>query len=160
MLGIKLICVGKLKEQFYTDAAREYAKRLSAYCKLDIHELPEHRLPDTPSDAQIAIALGKERAAIEAKIPAGALTVAMCVEGLEIDSPGLSELLTDSTVQGTSHFCFMIGGSNGLHDGIKNSANIRLSMSKMTLPHNLARVVLLEQLYRAFTIAEGGKYHK
>ena len=160
MLGIRLICVGRLKEKFYTDAANEYAKRLSAYCKLDVHELAEHRLPDAPSDAQIAIALDKERAAIEAKIPANAKTVALCVEGRELDSPGLSELLKDSAVQGTSHLCFIVGGSYGLHNGIKSSASVRLSMSKMTLPHNLARVVLLEQLYRAFTIAEGGKYHK
>ena len=160
MLNLKIICVGKLKERFYTDAADEYIKRLSAYCKLEILELSEYRLPDAPSAMQIAMALEKECSTILAKIPPGTLTVAMCVEGRELDSHGLSELLSESALRGTSRLCFIIGGSNGLHDEIKNRADIRLTMSKMTFPHNLARVMLLEQLYRAFSIAEGGKYHK
>jgi len=147
MLGIRIICIGRIKEKFYADAANEYIKRLSGYCKLDIHEIPEHSLE-------------KERTAIENKIPADAVVVALCIEGRAMDSPGLAGFLSDSGVRGVSRLCFIIGGSFGLHDDIKNRADIKLSMSKMTFPHNLARVMLLEQLYRAFKIIEGGKYHK
>jgi len=143
MLGIKIICVGRLKEQFYTDAANEYLKRLRGYCKLEIIELPE-----------------KEHAAIEDRIPAGAVTIAMCIEGREIDSQGFAEFLMECAGRGSSRLCFIIGGSDGLRDDIKKGADIQLSMSKMTFPHNLARVMVLEQLYRAFTIIDGGKYHK
>ena len=179
MLNIKMICVGKLKQQFYTDASKEYEKRLSSYCKLEIQEIPEHRLPagseqstinnvkcqnedgkPKKQNAQIEIGLDKERVAIEKAIPAGALTVALCIEGRQMDSNGFSEFLTGCAVHGTSRLCFVIGGSFGLHDEIKKSADIQLSMSKMTFPHNLARILLLEQLYRAFKITEGGKYHK
>ena len=168
MLGIRVICVGRLKETFYTDASNEYIKRLRSYCKLEIVELSEFRLnsgtqyplgiKNTP--AQISIALEKERELIEKKIPAGAMTAAMCVEGREMDSNGLSEFLRDCAGRGASRLCFIIGGSFGLDETIKNAADFKLSMSKMTFPHNLARVMLLEQLYRAFNIAEGGKYHK
>jgi len=160
MLSIRIICVGKLKEQFYTDAADEYTKRLSGYCRIETIEISEHRLTENASASQIAIALEKEGAAIEAKIPAGAMTVALCVEGREMDSPGMSKFLLDCAGRGTSRLCFIIGGSYGLHDRLKNDADIKLTMSKMTFPHNLARVILLEQLYRAFNIAGGGKYHK
>jgi len=160
LLSIKVICVGRLKERFYTDAEAEYVKRLLRYCKLKIVEVPEHRLPDPPSKAQVAIALEKESAAIKAQIPPDAKTVALCIEGNGYDSPGLSELLITSAAQGASRLCFIIGGSHGLHEEVKNEAGIKLSMSKMTFPHNLARIMLLEQLYRAFKIAEGGKYHK
>ena len=181
MLNIRIICIGKLKEQLYTDAAKEYTKRLSGYCKPEIVELPEYRLPargaagrpgsgiscETSKDgavpghsAQVDIALDKERAAIESCIPAGAAIIVLCIEGRELDSPGLSKLLGGYAVRGVSRLCFIIGSSFGLHEGIKNRADIRLSLSRMTFPHNLARVMLLEQLYRAFQIAEGGKYHK
>jgi len=179
MLSVMIICVGKLKERFYSDASAEYEKRLSGYCKLEVLEVPEHRLPEGSGqfvvrgarpagdcmdakngDAQVGIALGKERAAIKRHIPSGALVVALCIEGREMDSNGLSEFLADCAVRGASRLCFVVGGSLGLHNDIKNGADLRLSMSKMTFPHNLARVVLLEQLYRAFNIAEGGKYHK
>ncbi|MCL2226943.1 MAG: 23S rRNA (pseudouridine(1915)-N(3))-methyltransferase RlmH [Oscillospiraceae bacterium] len=150
MLNIRIICVGKLKEKFYTEAANEYIKRLSAYCKLDIVEIPEDR----------GQSLDKEQVAIEAKIPNGAITAALCIEGQDVDSQGLSDLLMGCAVSGSSKICFIVGGSVGLHEGLKSNADIRLSMSKMTFPHNLARVMLLEQLYRALNIAEGGKYHK
>ena len=153
MLRIRVICVGRLKEQFYTDAANEYAKRLAGYCKPEIVEVPECRL-------SVRDALEKEGAAIRAKVPADAKTIALCIEGAELDSPGLSKLIAGCAVKGESRLCFIIGGSRGLHGSIKSGADIRLSMSKMTFPHNLARVMLLEQLYRAFKIAEGGKYHK
>jgi len=153
MLRIRVICVGKLKERFYADAANEYAKRLAGYCKPEIVEVPECRLSGRD-------ALDKEGAAIRAKIPAGARTIALCIEGAELDSRGLSEMLADCAGKGASLLCFIVGGSHGLHDSIKDVADMKLSMSRMTFPHNLARVMLLEQLYRAFKIAEGGKYHK
>ena len=108
----------------------------------------------------IVAALDRERAAIEAKIPSGFMTIALCIEGHELSSEGFSAFLADSATGGCSRLCFIIGGSFGLHAAVKDTAGFRLSLSKMTLPHNLARVVLLEQLYRALNIAEGGKYHK
>ena len=165
-MHIKIICVGKLKERFYTDAVNEYMKRLAGFCKTEIVEIPEHRLPPgDASGAYIDLSLEKERVAIQRVCsaehpPAGTLTVALCVEGREMDSIGLSELISICAVSGTSCLCFIIGGSFGLHEDVKNKADIKLSMSKMTFPHNLARVILLEQLYRAFNIIEGGKYHK
>jgi len=152
MLNIRLICVGRLKEKFYTDAANEYIKRLAGYCKIEAAEVPEARRGDDSSS--------HEAAAIKGRLIPGGFTIALCIEGKELDSRGLSELLSDCAVRGYSRLCFVIGGSNGLHESIKSEADIRLSMSKMTFPHNLARVMLLEQLYRAFNIIQGGKYHK
>ena len=160
MLKIKLICVGKLKEHFYSDAAKEYIKRLTAYCKIEIVEVSEQRLPPEPSEASIMAALLKESSAISSALPADSMTVALCVEGNEMSSIELSEFLKGCANSGSSRICFVIGGSYGLHGSIKASADLGLSLSKMTFPHNLARIVLLEQLYRAFNMAEGGKYHK
>ena len=160
MLSVRLICVGKLGEKFWAAAVQEYAKRLGAYCKLEIIELPEQRLPQTPSAGEITQALDKEAALIEAKLPAGAAVVALCVEGREMSSEQLADWLGRLTVSGTSRLCLVIGGSCGLSDRIKQRASLRLSMSPMTFPHHLARVMVLEQLYRALNIAAGGKYHK
>lgn len=160
MLAVRLICVGKLGEKFWAEAVREYEKRLSAYCKLEIVELPEQRLPQTPSQGEIAQALEKEAALIEGKIPQGAAVIALCVEGKELSSEQLSDYLTRLTVTGTSRLCLVIGGSCGLSDTVKARAALRLSMSPMTFPHHLARVMVLEQLYRALSIAAGSKYHK
>jgi len=160
MLSITIICVGKLKESFYVDAAEEYIKRLAGYCKPEIVEIREQRLPAEPSPAQINIALEKERQAIRPHIPTGAFSLALCLEGQEMDSQGFSKLLSDCAGNGTSRLCFIIGGSFGLSDDLKNDTDKKLSLSKMTFPHSLARVILLEQLYRAFKIIEGGKYHK
>lgn len=160
MLNIKIICVGKLKEKFYLDASAEYLKRLSAYCKAEITELPEARRSSSPSPAETEAALLKEAAAINEKLPRDAYTVAMCIEGQARDSESFASMLSGAAVSGKSKICFIIGGSDGLHPGIKSAADIRLSMSKMTFPHHLARVMLLEQIYRGFKINEGGKYHK
>lgn len=160
MLAVRLICVGKLGEKFWADAVREYVKRLGAYCRLEIIELPEQRLPQTPSAGEIAQALDKEAALIEGKIPQGATVIALCVEGKELSSEQLADYLGRLTVSGTSRLCLVIGGSCGLSDQIKARAALRLSMSPMTFPHHLARVMVLEQLYRALNIAAGGKYHK
>jgi len=160
MIRIKIICVGRLKEKFYTDAQKEFFKRLTGYCKPEIIEVPEAPLPQEPSEADVLRAIEKECAAIERKLSTGTYLVALCVEGREIDSFAVANLLAGCAGKGESKLCFVIGGSFGLHQRVKDRANTRLSLSKMTFPHNLARIVLLEQLYRAFNIAEGGKYHK
>lgn len=160
MLDISVICVGKLKERFYTDAAAEYTKRLGAYCKIAVIELSEAKRPSSPSDKDTAIAMEKEADAIIAAIPKGANIVAMCVEGRELSSPELAERLDAFAASGTSKLAFIIGGSDGLSDRVKSLAGLKLSMSRMTFPHHLARVMLLEQIYRALNISSGGKYHK
>jgi len=160
MQKVSIICVGKMKEKFYMDAAAEYAKRLSRFCKLDIVELPEDRLPEDPSQAQIDAALAKEADAIRAKLPPSAYIIAMCVEGKTRSSEELSQLMTQSANQGGSHLVFLIGGSFGLHPSVKTLAAVKLSMSPMTFPHHLARVMLLEQIYRGYQINAGSKYHK
>ena len=160
MQKVSIICVGKLKEKFYMEAAAEYAKRLSRFCKLYITELPEERLPESPSPAQIEGALSKEADAIRGKLPPSALIIAMCVEGKQRSSEELARLMADSASRGESHLVFLIGGSFGLHPSVKALAAVKLSMSPMTFPHHLARVMLLEQIYRAFQIQQGTKYHK
>ena len=160
MLHVRLICVGKLKEKFYREACAEYEKRLKGYCKLEIIELTEQRLPDSPSQAQIDAALAKEAEAIRAKIPAGSAVVAMCIEGGTLSSERFADKLSKWMGSGVSHISVLIGGSCGLDESLKKSAQLRLSMSPMTFPHHLARVMVLEQLYRALNIASGGKYHK
>lgn len=160
MQKVSIICVGKMKEKFYIEAAAEYGKRLSRFCKLEIIELPEDRLPEDPSKAQIDAALAKEAETIRAKLPSGAMIVAMCVEGKTRSSEELAALMEQSANQGGSHVVFLIGGSFGLHPSVKALAAVKLSMSPMTFPHHLARVMLLEQIYRAYQINAGSKYHK
>ena len=160
MQRVTVLCVGKLKERFYLDAAAEYAKRLSRYCKLEILELPEERLPEDPSPAQIQAALEREAAAIRGKLPAGAVLVALCVEGKLCSSEELAARMDRWAGQGAGQLVFVIGGSFGLDGALKARAAERLSMSPMTFPHHLARVMLLEQIYRAYQINTGGKYHK
>jgi len=160
MQKVSIICVGKMKEKFYIEAAAEYGKRLSRFCKLEIIELPEDRLPEDPSKAQIEAALAKEAETIRAKLPSGAMIVAMCVEGKTRSSEELAALMAQSANQGGSHVVFLIGGSFGLHPSVKALAAVKLSMSPMTFPHHLARVMLLEQIYRAYQINAGSKYHK
>jgi 23S rRNA (pseudouridine1915-N3)-methyltransferase len=160
MLNIKIVCVGKLKEKFYRDAAEEYRKRLSALCRLEIDELPETRLTSEPSAAELEAALQREAESIRLRIPDGAVTVALCIEGKTVDSPQFSRFLELCAVNGKSRVCFLIGGSNGLDPALKSEAALQLSFSPMTFPHHLARIMLLEQLYRAFQIQMGSKYHK
>ena len=160
MLGVRLICVGKLGDKFWAQAVKEYEKRLGAYCKLEIIELPEQRLPQTPSEGEIAQALDREAALIESRIWPGAAVIAMCVEGKPMSSEQLADYFSRLTVSGTSKICLLIGGSCGLSERVKQRAALRLSMSPMTFPHHLARVMVLEQIYRALNIAAGGKYHK
>ena len=160
MQKVSIICVGKMQEKFYFDAAAEYVKRLSRFCKLEITELPEDRLPDDPSQAQIDAALAKEADAIRAKLPPSAYIIAMCVEGKTRSSEELASLMAQSANQGESHLVFLIGGSFGLHPSVKALAAVKLTMPPMTFPHHLARDMLLEQIYRGNQINAGSKYHK
>ena len=159
MQRITVLCVGKLKEKFYADAAAEYCKRLSRYCKIEVTELPETRLPEDPSPAEIKKALAAEATAIRQKLEGGAV-VAMCIEGQTCSSEALSKKLAAFALEGKSKVTFLIGGSFGLDETLKKQADWRLSMSPMTFPHHLARVMLLEQIYRSCQIAEGTRYHK
>lgn len=160
MQKVTIICTGKLKEKFYLDAAAEYAKRLSRFCTLTILELPEERLPESPSPAQIEAALAREADAVRAELPAGCLLIAMCVEGQERSSEALARYLAEAAARGAGHIVFLIGSSYGMHPSLKQQADLRLSMSPMTFPHHLLRVMLLEQIYRAYQINAGSKYHK
>ena len=160
MLNIKILCVGRLKEKFYIDGAGEYLRRLSAYCKAEVEELPEAKRGANPSPAETEAAMRKEADAIIGRIPKGAAVIAMCVEGKQMDFPALAQVIESYAKSGTSRLCFIIGGSDGLHESVKKLASLRLSMSKMTFPHHLARVMLLEQIYRSFKIIEGSRYHK
>ena len=160
MLTITIACVGKLKEAYWRDACAEYAKRLSAFCRLQIVEVAEERLPDNPSAAEIEAALEEEGERLLSRIPAGVPIVTLCIEGKGFTSPALSEQLSKWTVDGISHVAFVIGGSFGLSPAVKERSRVKLSMSSMTFPHQMARVMLLEQIYRALQIAAGGKYHK
>ena len=160
MMNVQIICVGKLKEKFYADAVAEYQKRLGAYCKLQILELPEEKLPQEPSRAQIEAALAKEANSIRAKLPPSASIAALCIEGQMRSSEELAGLLRSWENAPAKHLVFLIGGSYGLDRSLKSEAWVRLSMSPMTFPHHLARVMLLEQVYRAFQINAGGPYQK
>ena len=159
-MKITLLTVGKIKETYLEAGIKEYVKRLSRYCKLELIELPEQRLPESPSPAEIARALSREAEAIRAKLPPGAALAALCIEGKLHSSEELAGLLETWGGRGEKCLAFVIGGSFGLDEGLKREARVRLSMSPMTFPHHLARVMLLEQLYRGFQINEGGKYHK
>lgn len=160
MQRVMVICVGKLKERFYIDAAAEYVKRLGRHCKLDLVELPEQRLPESPSPAEIEKALAREAEAIRTKLPPSSSLVALCVEGRMRSSEELAQLLASWGNRGEKCLVFLIGSSFGLHPSIKAQAHVQLSMSPMTFPHHLARVMLLEQIYRGYQILEGSKYHK
>mgnify|MGYP003315987314 CR=1 FL=1 len=160
MLGVKLICVGKMKEKFYIDAFNEYSKRLSAYCRFECVELNETKLGDNPSEKEIAAALDKEAAEIQKNIPKDAYVIAMCVGAKQLRSEELAAKINDIAVSGKGKVCFLIGGSFGMADSVKQKADMRLGMSEMTFPHHLARVMLTEQIYRAFKIGEGSRYHK
>ena len=160
MMNVSLICVGKMKEKFYIEAAAEYNKRLSPFCRLQIIELPEEKLPPTPSQALIEAALRKEADAIRSRIPPNSQVVALCIEGKLHSSKDLAVHLRTWENNPAKHLVFLIGGSFGLDEALKSEAWVRMSMSPMTFPHHLARVMLLEQIYRGFQINSGSKYHK
>ena len=160
MFDITLIAMGKLKEKFYLSAAAEYEKRMKGYCQFKILELPEVRLPEDPSPAEIAAGLEKEADLILTKIPKGAWFCVLTPEGKLLSSEALADKLKDVKLSGKSSACFLIGSSFGMAQRVKDKADFKLSMSPMTFPHHLARVMVLEQLYRAEAIQAGSKYHK
>ena len=160
MFEITLIAMGKMKEKFYLSAAAEYEKRMKGYCQFKILELPETRLPENPSPAEIAVGLEKEADLILNKIPKGAWFCTLTPEGKLINSEALAEKLSSVKNSGKSSACFLIGSSFGMAPRIKEKADFKLSMSPMTFPHHLARIMVLEQLYRAESIQAGSKYHK
>lgn len=154
------MALGRLKEKYLVEAIREYEKRLSAFCKFEIVELEPQRLPENPSDAEISAALEAEADKLFAKIPPQSAVIALCIEGKQLSSPDLAKKLSDLATNGAGTVVFIIGSSYGLSERIKKAAAVRLSMSEMTFPHQLARVMLAEQIYRAFTIINNRKYHK
>lgn len=160
MFEITLIAMGKLKEKFYLSAAAEYEKRMKGYCQFRLLELPEVRLPDNPSPAEISAGLEKEADLILTKIPKGAWFCVLTPEGKMLSSDDLADKLRDTKLSGKSSACFLIGSSFGIAQRIKDKADFKLSMSPMTFPHHLARIMVLEQLYRAESIQAGSKYHK
>ena len=160
MLRVNIICIGKLKEKYLKDAVSEYAKRLQGYCKFAVTELDEEKAPDGPSDSAIENILKAEGKRILSKIDRSDMVIAMCIEGRQMPSQKLAQFIANAAVSGTSTIDFIIGGSWGLSDEVKQRAVLKLSMSEMTFPHQLARVMLCEQLYRAFSINAGTKYHK
>ena len=160
MLTVTLICIGKLKEKYLRDACGEYEKRLGGFCKLNIFELNEYKLPDNPSQSEIQRCIQKEGASILAKLPKESFVIPLCIEGKQYASPAFAKELEKISLSGQSGITFIIGGSYGLSDEVKNLGKLRLSMSEMTFPHQLARVMLLEQVYRCFQINSNGKYHK
>ena len=160
MINIFIICVGKNKEKFFHDAFQEYTKRLSAFCTIRLIEVSEYRLPDRPGAKEIEKALSAEAEAIRKVIDKGAMLIALCIEGKQYSSTEFSEFLNTSMINGNSSFAFVIRGSYGLSEVIKEQADLKLSMSNMTFPHHLARIMLVEQVYRAFQILEGSRYHK
>jgi rRNA large subunit m3Psi methyltransferase RlmH len=160
MLTVNIICVGSLKESYWREAVAEYAKRLGGFCKFSVAEVDECRLPKSYSDADLSRVIRTEGERILDKIPSGSFVVAMCIEGKELSSPELAGRLAKIAVGGKSRVDFVIGGSYGLSESVKKRADLRLSMSPMTFPHQLARVMLCEQIYRAFSINSDTKYHK
>ncbi len=160
MFDITLICIGKLKEKFYLSAAEEYTKRMGAYCSFRLVELPEYRLPEDPSPAEISAGLDKEAEQIFSKIPKGAWLCIFTPEGKTLSSEGFAQKLKDVKLSGKSSACFLIGSSFGISQKVKEKADYKLSMGPMTFPHHLARIMVLEQLYRAEAIQAGSKYHK
>ncbi len=159
-MNLTLICVGKLKEEYFRSAAAEYEKRLSAFCRFSVRVIEPERLPEEPSAAEINAALEKEGERILKSIPDLAFVTAMCVEGKQLGSEKLAAVLEKAAAEGNKTAVFIIGSSYGLCEKVKSAARQRLSMSEMTFPHQLARVMLTEQLYRAQTIINNRKYHK
>ena len=159
-MNVKILCIGKLKEKYLKDACEEYAKRLSRYCKFNITELDEYKTSDNPTQSQIDAVIENEGEKIISKLPKNAKVVTLCIEGEQKSSEQLANYINNCAVKGFCDIVFVIGGSWGLSDKVKALSDLRLSMSKMTFPHQLARVMLCEQIYRSFNILNGGKYHK
>lgn len=159
-MKITILCVGKVKEKFYRDAIDEFSKRLSRYCKLEVIEVSDEKTEEQASETEIRLVKEKEGERLLKNIKDDAYVIALCIDGKQIDSQGLSEKMEKLGVQGTSHIYFVIGGSLGLSDSVVKRADYKLSFSKMTFPHQLMRVILLEQIYRGYRIMNHEPYHK
>ena len=160
MIKVTIIAVGKLKEKYFRDACAEYEKRLSNFCKLNIIEIDETKCPSSPSQAEINKVVEGEGDKILSKIQKGAYVITMCIEGNEISSTKLANMIENISAYGDSHIVFVIGGSYGLSERVKSISKFKLSMSPMTFPHMMARMMILEQIYRAFMINSNSEYHK
>ena len=160
MIKVNIIAVGRLKEKYLREACEEYKKRLSAYAKVNITEIEEYRCKDNPSPAEIEQVKDKEGKAILAKIPKNSYVIPMCIEGTQLSSEEISKKLGDIALKGYGEITLIIGCSFGISDEVKALGNFKLSFGKITLPHQLMRVVLLEQIYRALSISNNSKYHK
>lgn len=159
MIQVTVICVGNLKEAYWREAVAEYEKRLSAFCKLTLVQLKEAKLSDDPSEGEIGAALADEGKRILTAIPPRAYPIALCVEGKQFSSEKLAKHL-DGVLSERGTLCLIIGSSHGLDDSVKAACRLRLSVSELTFPHQMMRVLLLEVLYRSFSILKGSKYHK
>ncbi len=159
-MTVHIIFVGTLKESFFAEAVAEYEKRLGSYCKVNNICIKDERLSDKPSDAEIKAALLKEGKRILAAVPSRSYKIAMCVEGKQMPSEAFAEVFKNAANNGYNDICFIIGGSFGLADEVKRACDRRMSVSQMTFVHRMMRVILLEQIYRAYNILGGGKYHK
>ena len=160
MQTVNIICIGKIKERYWTEAIKEYTKRLTPFCKFNIIELDEEKVNSNPNQAQIKAVLDAEGKRIISKLAKNSYVIPMCIEGKQLSSIELADKMSEIVLSGKSSIDFIIGGSWGLSDEVKGKADFKLSMSKMTFPHQMARVVLCEQIYRAFEINSNGKYHK
>ncbi len=160
MLGVTVVCVGKIKEKFLVSAIEEYSKRLSTYCRFEVVEVKDEKTPESPTENEKNLVLDREADRIIEKIPKGSKVITLCVEGKQMPSEAFAEMLSKLSVEGTSKITFVIGGSMGLSDRVKKISDLKLSFSEMTFPHMLMRVILAEQIYRAFTIISGKTYHK
>lgn len=160
IMKITIIAVGKLKEKYWKQAIAEYEKRLSAYTKVEIIEVPDEKAPENMSDKEIEQVKEKEGQRILAKVKPQSTVITLEIQGKMLSSEALAKEIDQRMTQGASDFTFIIGGSNGLHQDVMNRSNFALSFSKMTFPHQMMRVVLLEQVYRAFKINRGEAYHK
>jgi len=159
-MNIDILTVGKIKEKYLNEGIKEYSKRLSRYCSLNIIEVDDEKAPENLSDKEMEMIKDKEGEKILSKVPSGAFVVALAIEGKQLSSEALSEKLSEIMVEGSSHVVFVIGGSLGLSKEVIKRANLKLSFSKMTFPHQLMRMILLEQIYRAFRIMRNEPYHK
>ncbi len=159
MINVKFITLGTLKEAYWRDAAAEYEKRLGAFCKIQIAQLKEERVPDNPTDGEVKQALEKEGQRIMSEIPPKAYKIAMCVEGKQLSSEELAEKLGEISER-YGEVCFIIGSSHGLSEKVKSACDMKLSVSRLTFPHQMMRVLLLEAVYRGFNIQKGTRYHK
>lgn len=159
-MKITILCVGKVKEKFYRDAINEFSKRLSRYCKLEVIEVNDEKTDEQASENEIRLVKEKEGERLLKNIKEDAYVITLCIDGKQLDSEELSEKIEKLGIQGNSHIYFVIGGSLGLADAVINRADYKLSFSKMTFPHQLMRVILLEQIYRSYRIMNNEPYHK